>query len=97
MFVPVWEWIVRCVLSASQPVNTFTMTARECTRALNEARMRERPGLRTRVACLADTLGVEARIAALALMSWWATACPNWLRLRLRPRTAQPPVIVAAV
>ncbi|KAK9917077.1 hypothetical protein WJX75_000654 [Coccomyxa subellipsoidea] len=80
-----------------QPVNTFTMTARECTRALNEARMREQPGLRTRIACLADTLGVEARISALALMSWWATACPNWLWLRRQPQPAQPPVIVSAV
>lgn len=72
----------------AQPVNSFMMTARECTRALNEARMRERPGLRTRVACLADVIGVEARIAALALMSWWSRQ--NWRLFRRTSKQREP-------
>ncbi|BDA50400.1 AarF domain-containing protein kinase 1 [Coccomyxa sp. Obi] len=78
-----------------QPVNSFMMTARECTRALNEARMRERPGLRTCAACLADVIGVEARIAALALMSWWSRQ--NWRLFRRsssrREAALQPPAV----
>lgn len=76
------------------------MTARECTRALNEARLRSRPGLRSRLVCLANTAGVEARIAALALMSWWARARRHWpwswLAIGGRPQPLQPPVALSA-
>lgn len=55
-----------------QTVNTFIITARECTRALNEARMAQRAGIRTWLVCTADTFGVELRIAALKFMAWWS-------------------------
>jgi hypothetical protein len=59
-------------------VNTFIMTARECTRALNEVRMQRRPGVSARLACWADTAGVELRIAALGLLSWWSALKLWW-------------------
>ncbi|KAK9823333.1 hypothetical protein WJX72_001997 [[Myrmecia] bisecta] len=50
-----------------QPINTFVITARECTRALGEFRLAEQPGWRSRVAVTSDaaqcmgTLEVVAR------------------------------------
>ena len=61
-----------------QSVNTFIITARECTRALNEARMKQRPGARTWLVCTADSLGVELRIAALKIIAWWSSFKVSW-------------------
>lgn len=68
-------------------MNTFVITARECTRALNDWRAAQRPGLRSWLAGLASTLGVEARIAAMHFLAWWAGVR---VRLRLaRPKQAR--------
>ena len=56
----------------AQTVNTFVITARECTRATADWRMRQQPGLRSWLAGLGDTLGVEARIVAMHFLAWWA-------------------------
>lgn len=56
-----------------QSVNTFIITARECTRALNAARMEQHGSLKTWLACTADTFGVEFRIAALKFLAWWSS------------------------
>ena len=61
-----------------QSVNTFIITARECTRALNEARMERRPSARTWLVCTADSLGVEFQIAALKLIAWWSSFKVRW-------------------
>ncbi len=55
-----------------QSVNTFIITARECTRALNEARLEQHASIKTWLVCAADSFGVELRIAALKLMAWWS-------------------------
>lgn len=68
-----------------QAVNTFIITARECTRALNEARMERHAGLRTWLVCTADTLGVELRIAALKFMAWWSNVRVS-LKLDAKPK-----------
>ncbi len=65
-------------LLCAQPVNTFIITARECTRALAEQRLVSAPGVRSRLAGLGDTLGVELRIAALSLLAWWAALTVRW-------------------
>ena len=79
----------------AQSVNTFIITARECTRALNEARMERRPGARSWLACTADSLGVELRIAALKLIAWWSSFKVSWstgkhLKGQLQAPTALP-------
>ena len=56
----------------TQTVNTFVITARECTRAFADWRAQQRPGLRSWVAGIVDTVGVEARIAAMHFLAWWA-------------------------
>ena len=56
-----------------QSVNTFIITARECTRALNEARLERHASIRTWLVCTADSFGVELRIAALKFMAWWSS------------------------
>ena len=56
-----------------QSVNTFIITARECTRALNEARLEQHANIRTWLVCAADSFGVEFRIAALKFMAWWSS------------------------
>lgn len=53
------------------PVNTYAVTARECCRALAERRAEEAPGVRARAAAAADLLGVEARMRAMAALTWW--------------------------
>jgi len=57
--------------SLGNPVNTYGVTARECCRALAEARSAEAPGLRAQGLAAADMLGVEARMGAMAALSWW--------------------------
>ena len=56
-----------------QSVSTFIITARECTRALNAARMEQHGSLKTWLVCTADTFGVEFRIAALKFLAWWSS------------------------
>ena len=68
-----------------QSVNTFIITARECTRALNEARLEQHASIRTWLVCAADSLGVEFRIAALKLMAWWSSVRVT-LKLDRQPR-----------
>ena len=67
-----------------QSVNTFIITARECTRALNEARLEQHANIRTWLVCTADSFGVEFRIAALKLMAWWSSMRVT-LKLDRRP------------
>jgi hypothetical protein len=57
--------------SLGNPVNTYAITARECCRALAERRAAEQPGVRSRAAAAADLLGVEARMGAMAALTWW--------------------------
>lgn len=55
-----------------QPVNTFVMTARECSRALTDIRNREHPGIKSQLTGYWDEWRVEARVTLLRLASWWA-------------------------
>lgn len=57
--------------SLGSPVNTYAVTARECCRALAEARREEQPGWRSSAAAAADMLGVEARMGAMSALTWW--------------------------
>ena len=70
-------------------MNTFVITARECTRALAEQRQVSAPGVRSRLAGLGDTLGVEARIGALSLLAWWAALRARWAAPRQPKRARQ--------
>lgn len=60
------------VLLGVQPVNTFVMTARECSRALTDIRNREQPGIKSQLRGYWDEWRVEARVTLLRLASWWA-------------------------
>ena len=55
-----------------QPVNTFVITARECSRALTDIRNREQPGLRSQLKGKLDEWRVEYRVTLLRVASWWA-------------------------
>lgn len=66
-------------LALGSPVNSFVITARECTRALARHRLAHRPGLWSRAAVAADVWAVEARMAALRLLAWFASV-EAWLR-----------------
>lgn len=55
-----------------QPVNTFVITARECSRALTDIRNREQPGLRSQLRGKLDEWHVEYRVTLLRVASWWA-------------------------
>ena len=55
-----------------QPVNTFVITARECSRALTDIRTREQPGLRSHLRGKLDEWHVEYRVTLLRFASWWA-------------------------
>ena len=55
-----------------QPVNTFVITARECSRALTDIRTREQPGLRSHLRGKLDEWHVEYRVTLLRVASWWA-------------------------
>ncbi|PRW32844.1 ABC1 protein [Chlorella sorokiniana] len=52
-------------VALGSPVNSFVITARECTRALARDRLSHRPGLWSRLAVAADVYAVELRMAAL--------------------------------
>jgi predicted unusual protein kinase regulating ubiquinone biosynthesis (AarF/ABC1/UbiB family) len=57
--------------SLGNPVNTYAVTARECCRALAEARREQNPGWASRASAAADALGVEARMGAMSALTWW--------------------------
>lgn len=71
-----------CVLTLGvcvvQPVNTFVITARECSRALTDIRNREQPGLRSHLRGKLDEWHVEYRVTLLRVASWWAI---KWVSL----------------
>lgn len=62
------------------PTSAFVSTARVCCKVLAQERVAHAPGLRSRLAALADRCAVELRLAALqALTAWdrlrgWAAA-----------------------
>ena len=58
----------------AQSVNTFVTTARECTRALNEQRSLERPGLRTALLNAWDAGQIQWRMSLLGAFAWLAQA-----------------------
>jgi aarF domain-containing kinase len=66
-------------LALGSPVNSFVITARECTRALARQRMAHRPGLLSRIVVARDMLAVELRMSALRLLTWLAEM-EAWLR-----------------
>jgi hypothetical protein len=66
-------------LALGSPVNSFVITARECTRALARQRMAHRPGLLSRIVVARDMLAVELRMSALRLLTWLAEV-EAWLR-----------------
>lgn len=66
-------------VALGSPVNSFVITARECTRALARDRLSHRPGLWSRLAVAADVYAVEFRMAALRVLSWLAEL-EAWLR-----------------
>lgn len=66
------------VCVAVQPVNTFVITARECSRALTDIRSREQPGLRSHLRGKLDEWRVEYRVTLLRVASWWAI---KWVRI----------------
>ena len=60
------------VCVALQPVNTFVITARECSRALTDIRSKEQPGFRSHLRGKLDEWHVEYRVTLLRVASWWA-------------------------
>ncbi|KAL6782666.1 hypothetical protein ACKKBG_A07645 [Auxenochlorella protothecoides x Auxenochlorella symbiontica] len=52
------------------PVNTFVSTARECSAALSQERLRRRPGLASRLLGLRDRAMVESRLALVRVIVW---------------------------
>lgn len=56
----------------AQTVNTFVITAKECTRALNEQRALERPGLRTAILNAWDASQTHWRMTLLSAFAWLA-------------------------
>lgn len=66
-------------LALGSPVNSFVITARECTRALARHRLAHRPGMLSRLVVAKDVWAVELRMTALRLMSWFADT-ETWLR-----------------
>lgn len=83
----------------AQTVNTFVITAKECTRALNEQRALVRPGLRTAVLNAWDAGQIQWRMTLLSAFAWLAqlrgsiAARSGWL---LSQRPQLPPVNVIA-
>ncbi len=57
-----------------QPVNTFIITARECSRALAEHRLKERPGVKSSLLVKVDKLRTELSLSILRMATWWAGA-----------------------
>ncbi|KAI3430556.1 hypothetical protein D9Q98_005149 [Chlorella vulgaris] len=60
-------------LALGAPINSFVITARECTRALARDRLRNHPGMLTRLAVATDLAAVEFRMTALRLLTWLAS------------------------
>ena len=69
-----------CLCVCLQPVNTFVITARECSRALTDIRNREQPGIRSKFKGKMDEWHVEYRVTLLRVASWWAL---KWVSLSL--------------
>lgn len=57
----------------TQPVNTFTIVARECSRALAEERALRVGGLRARMVSLEERVAVEVRVLVLQALTYWHT------------------------
>ncbi|KXZ42167.1 hypothetical protein GPECTOR_192g313 [Gonium pectorale] len=55
-----------------EPVNTFVITARECSAALARERLRGAPGPLVRLAVAWERLQVEARMLAFELLVWYS-------------------------
>ncbi|KAL3145108.1 hypothetical protein ABBQ38_001717 [Trebouxia sp. C0009 RCD-2024] len=66
-------------LALGEPVNTFVITARECSRALTDIRNREQPGLRSHLRGKLDEWHVEYRVTLLRVASWWAIKWARWM------------------
>ncbi|DBA69933.1 hypothetical protein WJX79_001480 [Trebouxia sp. C0005] len=66
-------------LALGEPVNTFVITARECSRALTDIRNREQPGIRSKVKGKIDEWHVEYRVTLLRVASWWALRWAKWV------------------
>eukprot|EP00898_Chlorokybus_atmophyticus_P006585 jgi/Chlat1/6928/Chrsp52S06595 len=60
------------------PVNTFVIVARECTRALADARLQQRPGFTSRIGVVIDSLRVEWRVLLLRTFAWLAAVRNSW-------------------
>ncbi|GLC72431.1 hypothetical protein PLESTF_001246800 [Pleodorina starrii] len=72
-----------------EPVNTFVITARECSAALARERLRGAPGPLVRLAVAWERLRVEARMLGFELMVW----CKGVrARLRLGPKPPAEPL-----
>ena len=83
-------------LALGSPVNSFVITARECTRALARQRMAHRPGLLSRIVVAKDMLAVELRMSALRLLTWLAEV-EAWLRGGSGSEEQQAPAASAAL
>lgn len=55
-----------------QPVNTFTIVARESNRALAEERAERVGGLRSRLVSLEERFKLELRVLALQALTVWS-------------------------
>ncbi|GMH41510.1 hypothetical protein BSKO_09420 [Bryopsis sp. KO-2023] len=64
--------------SLGQPINTFKVTARECTRALAEKRSNRLPPLVSHAVYYYDVINVEFRLVMLRLFTTWASV-RGWL------------------
>lgn len=62
-----------------RPLNTLSITARACSRALSEGR-RDAGSMRGRAWALGDRLLVEWRLALLSFMTWYTRSASRWLR-----------------
>ncbi|GIL43460.1 hypothetical protein Vafri_933 [Volvox africanus] len=68
-----------------EPVNTFVITARECSAALARERLRGAPGPLVRLAVAWERFQVEGRMLGFELLLWY-----RGIRARLRPSTKNP-------
>ena len=57
-------------MALGSPIDSFVITARECTAALGRDRLHRQPGVRTRLAVAQDAVAVELRMAGLRWMTW---------------------------
>lgn len=61
-----------------QPVNTFVITARECTRALADMKRKEGKGLRSQLSASWMEWHVEWRVTLLKAATWLAYLKAYW-------------------